>query len=70
MHKKTVAHHFFMEGRNVNEESDRMMVLLQELATLKKALPKSQQDLIPTKRRKEITQEMKRLAEEKKKDSQ
>lgn len=51
----------------MNEESDRMMVLLQELAALKRT---KRQDLVPGKRRKEITQEMKQLAEEKKKDSQ
>jgi len=60
-----------MGGQGVNEKSDHMMVLLQELATLKRAgRGRSRQDLVPTKRRKEITQEMKRLAQEKKKDSQ
>lgn len=55
----------------MNDESDRMMVLLQELATLKKTGPgDSRQALVPRKRRQEISQEIKRLAEEKKKDSQ
>ena len=55
----------------MNDESDRMMVLLQELAALKKTgRGNSRQVLVPRKRREEITQEMKRLAKEKKKDTQ
>ncbi len=46
-----------------NKESERMMILLQELAALKKGnLP----DSAALKRRKEITREMKRVAAEKK----
>jgi hypothetical protein len=45
----------------MSEESDRMMVLLQELAALKKAQGKGR-GVISRKRRKEISQEMKQLA--------
>jgi hypothetical protein len=58
-------------GQKVNEESDRMMVLLQELAALKASKPGNfSQDLVTKKRRREITQEMKRLAAEKQQESQ
>ena len=58
-------------AKDVSEESDRMMVLLQELSALKKAgAGKSGEGLIPKKRRKEITEEMKQLAVQKKKHSQ
>jgi len=46
-------------GKGVNEESERMLLLLQELAVLKKTGSKGP---TATKRRKEISQEMKRLA--------
>ena len=55
----------------MNEESDRMMVLLQELAALKESKRgNSRQELVPKKRRGEISQEMKRLAAEKQQESQ
>ena len=55
----------------MSEESDRMMVLLQELAALKEIKRgDSQQDLVSKKRRREIHQEIKHLAAEKKKVSQ
>jgi len=55
----------------MNEESDRMMVLLQELATLKQnGRENCGQDLVSRRRRREISEEMKRLAAEKKKGSQ
>ena len=53
----------------MSEESDRMMVLLQELTALKRA-GKSEEQLISKKRRKEITKEMKQLALQKKENSQ
>ena len=53
-------------GGPVSEESDRMMVLLQELAALKKDGASPEGGLVTGKRRREITQEMKRLASEKK----
>ena len=51
-------------GKGTNEESQRMMLLLQELAVLKRDESRS---FGRVKRRKEITQEMKRLAAQKKK---
>lgn len=56
-------------NKRVSEESDRMMVLLQELTALKRA-GKSEEQLISKKRRKEITKEMKQLALQKKENSQ
>jgi hypothetical protein len=53
-------------SKGLNEESERMMLLLQELAVLERTGSKKFNRL---KRRKEITQEMKRLAAEKKKTS-
>jgi len=50
-------------GKSLNEESERMMLLLQELAAVKKTGSKRSIDL---KRRKEISREMKRLAAQKK----
>jgi hypothetical protein len=50
----------------MSEESDRMMVLLQELATLKKEEGSGKEGLITKKRRTEISQEMKQLAAEQK----
>ena len=46
----------------MSEESDRMVVLLQELAVLKKAVGSGKDKLITKKRRREISDEMKRLA--------
>ena len=55
----------------MNEQSDRMMVLLEELAVLKESKRGNfSQDLVTKKRRREITQEMKRLAAEKQQESQ
>jgi len=53
-------------GKGVNEPSERMMLLLQELAVLKKTGSKG---LPRNKRRIEISQEMKQLAGQKKKTS-
>lgn len=51
----------------MSEESDRMMTLLQELAALKKGQGETARDpLIVRKRRREISREMKNLAEKKK----
>jgi hypothetical protein len=50
-------------SKSTNEESEHMMLLLQELAALRKA---DTTGLSATKSRKEITQEMKRLATQKK----
>lgn len=50
----------------MSEQSDRMMLLLQELQAQKKADEKGEKNLITKKRRKEISREMKRLALEKK----
>jgi hypothetical protein len=50
----------------MSEESDRMMVLLQELEALKKADENGINSLITKKRRKEISREMKELAVQKK----
>lgn len=59
------------EGEGVSEESDRMMVLLQELTALKRTGgAKSGEGLISEERREEITKEMKQLAAQKKKRSQ
>ena len=49
----------------MSEESDRMMVLLQELAALKKTTGKGMNALSNRKRRREIGQEIKKLAAEK-----
>ena len=48
----------------MSEESDRMMVLLQELAALKTVNPEDR--LAARKRRREISKEMKELAARKK----
>lgn len=50
----------------MSEESDRMMVLLQELEALKKADENDEKSLITKKRRDEISREMKQLAVQKK----
>jgi len=50
----------------MSEESDRMMVLLQELEAQKKADENGDKRLITKKRRKEIRREMKQLALQKK----
>lgn len=50
----------------MSEESDRMMVLLQELEAQKKADENGEKSLITKKRRKEISREMKQLALQKK----
>ncbi|HVN20649.1 MAG TPA: hypothetical protein VMU05_17820 [Dongiaceae bacterium] len=52
--------------RRMSEESDRMMVLLQELAALKKSEEDGKNGIISRKRRREITQEMKQLASQRK----
>ncbi len=49
----------------MSEESDRMIILLQELVALKKATGKGTNALSNKKRRREISQEMKKLAAEK-----
>lgn len=55
----------------MSEESDRMMVLLEELAVLKREAERSSgQNLVSKKRRREITEEMKRLAVQKEEHSQ
>lgn len=55
----------------MSEESDRMMGLLEELAVLKKEAERSStQSLVSKKRRKEIGEEMKRLAAQKEEQSQ
>jgi hypothetical protein len=55
----------------MSEESDRMMVLLEELAVLKREGERnSRQSLVSKKRRKEISEEMKRLAAQKEEHSQ
>jgi hypothetical protein len=53
-------------GADMSEQSDRMMVLLQELEALKKADENGEKSLITKKRRKEISREMKQLALQKK----
>lgn len=53
-------------GAFMSEESDRMMVLLQELEAQKKADENGEKRLITKKRRKEISREMKQLALQKK----
>jgi hypothetical protein len=53
-------------GKGVNEASEKMMLLLKELAVLKKTGSKGPSD---TKRRREISREMKRLAGQKEKTS-
>ena len=53
-------------GKGVNERSERMMLLLKELDVLKKTGSKGPAS---TKRRREISQEMKRLAGQKEKTS-
>ena len=50
----------------MSEESDRMMVLLQELEAQKKANENGEKSPITKKRRKEISREMKQLALQKK----
>lgn len=50
----------------MSEQSDRMMMLLQELEAQKKADENDEKNLITKKRRKEISREMKQLALEKK----
>ena len=50
----------------MSEESDRMMVLLQELEASKKAAENGEKSLITKKRRGEISREMKQLAVQKK----
>ena len=52
----------------MSEASDRMMVLLQELAALKKTGNKN--PIVTKQRRKEISQEMKQLASQKKVDQE
>jgi hypothetical protein len=54
----------------MSEESDRMMVLLQELAVLERGDGNGGERHISEKRRKEISQEMKRLASRAKKAEQ
>ena len=55
----------------MSEESDRMMALLEELAVLKREGERtSGQSLVSKKRRKEISEEMKLLAAQKKEHSQ
>jgi hypothetical protein len=46
----------------MSEESDRMMVLLQELAAQKRENGNGRNSLVSKKRRREISQEMKQLA--------
>lgn len=60
-----IAVHLQM-GAFMSEESDRMMVLLQELEAQKKADENGEKRLITKKRRKEISREMKQLALQKK----
>jgi hypothetical protein len=65
MRTKICAVPIFVESP-MSEESDRMMVLLQELAVLKKGTGTRRTGPMTRKRRKEIGQEMKRLARQKK----
>ena len=51
----------------MSEESDEMMILLQELAALNKDVETSGDTLISKKRRTEIKKEMKQLAAQKEK---
>jgi hypothetical protein len=50
----------------MSEESERMMILLQELAALKEADKQEGNSVDTTKRRTEISREMKQLALQKK----
>ena len=70
--KLCTGFHLLWRDDPMSEESDRMMVLLEELAVLKKAEGQSsrQSRLVSKKRRKEISEEMKRLAAQKEAHSQ
>lgn len=54
------------QEQSMSEQSDRMMVLLQELQATKKADENGEKSPITKKRRREISREMKQLALQKK----